>query len=48
MFVKINGALCYLWRAVDQHGNGLDVLLPSRRNAEAAKRFFRKLRNGLR
>ena len=48
VFVKINGTLCYLWRAVDQHGNVLDVLVQSRRNAEAAKRFFRKLLKGLR
>jgi putative transposase len=46
--VKINGTLCYLWRAVDQHGNVLDVLVQARRNAEAAKRFFRKLLKGLR
>ncbi|HET9117171.1 MAG TPA: DDE-type integrase/transposase/recombinase, partial [Pseudonocardiaceae bacterium] len=46
-FVKINGKLCYLWRAVDQHGNVLDVLVQSRRNAKAAKRFFRKLLKGL-
>ena len=41
VFVKINGTLCYLWRAVDQRGNVLDVLVQSRRNAKAAKRFFR-------
>ncbi|HYB34940.1 MAG TPA: DDE-type integrase/transposase/recombinase, partial [Mycobacterium sp.] len=46
--MKINGKLCYLWRAVDQHGNVLDVLVQSRRNAGAAKRFFRKLLKGLR
>jgi transposase-like protein len=34
--------------AVDQHGNVLDVLVQSRRNAKAAKRFFRKLLKGLR
>jgi transposase-like protein len=42
VFVKINGITHYLWRAVDQHGNVLDVLVQSRRNAKAAKRFFRK------
>jgi putative transposase len=47
VFVGINDKLCYLWRAVDQHGNVLDVLVQSRRNAKAAKRFFRKLLNGL-
>ena len=38
----------YLWRAVDQHGDVLDILVQSRRNAKAAKRFFRKLLKGLR
>ena len=46
--MKINGITGYLWRAVDQHGNVLDVLVRSRRNAKAAKRFFRKLLKGLR
>ena len=44
---KINGTIHYLWRAVDQHGNVLDVLVQSRRNAKAAKKFFRKLLKGL-
>jgi len=48
VFVGINGRLRYLWRAVDQHGNVLDVLVQSRRNAVAAKRFFGKLLKGLR
>jgi DDE domain len=48
VFVKINGATYYLWRAVDEHGDVLDILVQSRRNAVAAKRFFRKLRKGLR
>jgi putative transposase len=48
VFVKINGTIHYLWRAVDQHGNVLDVLLQPRRNAVAAKRFFRRLLKGLR
>ena len=48
VFVKINGTTHYLWRAVDQHGDVLDILVQSRRNAVAAKRFFRKLRKGLR
>jgi putative transposase len=47
VFIKINGTLHYLWRAVDQHGNVLDVLVQSRRNGNAAKRFFRKLLKGL-
>jgi len=47
VFVKINGKQHYLWRAVDQHGNMLDVLVQARRNARAAERFFRKLLKGL-
>jgi len=37
-----------MWRAVDQDGNVLDILVQSRRTAAAAKRFFRKLLKGLR
>ncbi|WP_148262681.1 IS6 family transposase [Hoyosella subflava] len=48
VFIRINGTQHYLWRAVDQDGNVLDVLVQSRRNAVAAKRFFRKLLKGLR
>ena len=39
VFVQINGAQRYLWRAVDQHGNVLDILVQSRRTAVAAKKF---------
>jgi putative transposase len=42
------GARHYLWRAVDQDGVCLDVLVQRRRNATAAKKFFRKLLKGLR
>ena len=48
VFVRINGRLRYLWRAVDQNGTVLDILIQSRRNAKAAKKFFRKLLKGLR
>ena len=47
VFIRINGIAHSLWRAVDQHGNVLDVLVQPRRNAKAAKRFFRKLLKGL-
>jgi putative transposase len=40
VFIRINGKRQYLWRAVDQDGNVLDILLTSRRNAKAATRFF--------
>lgn len=43
VFIRIHGKLHYLWRAVDQHGHVLDILVQSRRNAKAAKRFFHKL-----
>jgi len=45
---KINGKIHYLWRAVDQHGNVFDILVQRRRNTKAAKKFFRRLRKGLR
>jgi putative transposase len=48
VFIRINGALHYLWRAVDQHGVVLDILVQERRNATAAKRFFKRLLAGLR
>jgi putative transposase len=47
VFLKINGRLQYLWRAVDQDGEVLDILVQSRRNKPAAKKFFRKLLKGL-
>ena len=43
VFIRIRGKLHYLWRAVDQDGHVLDILVQSRRDAKAAKRFFRKL-----
>ena len=48
VFIRIRGKQHYLWRAVDQEGNVLDILVQSRRSATAAKRFFRKLLKGLR
>src|SRR5687768_685327 len=36
----------YLWRAVDQDGNVLDILVTDKRDAAAARRFFRKLLKG--
>ena len=43
VFVKIGGIQHYLWRAVDQDGEVIDVFLQSRRDGKAAKRFFRRL-----
>ena len=48
VFIRINGTIHYLWRAVAQHGNLLDVLVQSRRNAVAAKKFFRRMLKRLR
>ena len=48
VFLKINGRLHYLWRAVDQDGDVLDILVQSHRDKKAAKKFFRKLLKGLR
>jgi putative transposase len=43
VFVRINGEQEYLWRAVDQDGNVLDILVRNRRDKAAARRFFRPL-----
>jgi putative transposase len=43
VFVRINGKQHYLWRAVDQDGEVVDVYLQKRRDAAAAKRFFNRL-----
>jgi putative transposase len=47
MVLTIQAKKHYLWRAVDQDGNVLDILVQSQRNKKAAKRFFRKLLKGL-
>jgi putative transposase len=47
VFIRIRGKLQYLWRSIDPHGHVLDILVQSRRNANAAKRFFHKLLKGL-
>ena len=43
VFVKIQGKHHYLWRAVDQDGDVVDVFLQRRRDSRAAKRFFKRL-----
>ena len=43
LFVRINGQQQYLWRAVDQDGDAIDILLQRRRDQRAAKRFFQRL-----
>jgi putative transposase len=47
VFLTIQGTRHYLWRAVDQDGLVLDILVQRRRNKKAAKKFFRKLLKGL-
>ena len=48
VFLTINGERHYLWRAVDQDGDVLDILVQRHRDRKAAKRFFRKLLKGMR
>jgi putative transposase len=43
VFVKINGKQHYLWRAVDQDGDVVDVYLQAKRDGAAARRFFKRL-----
>jgi putative transposase len=43
VFIKINGIQHYLWRAVDQDGDVIDVFLQESRDSQAAKRFFKRL-----
>src|SRR5882757_11164193 len=47
VFIRIQGMQHYLWRAVDQDGVVLDILVQPRRDAKAAKRFFRRPPKGL-
>ena len=46
LFVNIGGQQRYLWRAVDQDGDVIDILVQPRRDRRAAERFFRKLLKG--
>ena len=43
VFIKIDGKQYYLWRAIDQEGEVVDVFLQTRRDGAAAKRFFKRL-----
>jgi len=43
VFLKINGRLHYLWRAVDQDGDVLDILVQRHRDRKLLRKFFRKL-----
>jgi putative transposase len=46
LFVNIQGQRQYLWRAVDQDGDVIDILVQPRRDRRAAERFFRRLLKG--
>ena len=46
LFVTIQGRQHYLWQAVDEDGDVIDILVQSRRNRQAAARFFRMLLKG--
>ena len=46
LFAKIRGRQQYLWRAVDEDDDVIDILVQSRRDRRAARRFFRKLSKG--
>jgi putative transposase len=48
VFIHIRGVLHYLWCAVDQLGIVLDILVQEKRGGAAAKRFFKRLLQGLR
>ena len=43
VYLKIDGRMVYLWRAVDAEGEVLDVLVQSKRNKHAALKLMRKL-----
>ncbi len=42
VFVRIQGKQRYLWRAIDQDGEVVDIFLQARRDGKAAKRFFKR------
>jgi putative transposase len=46
VFIRINGQQQYLWRAVDQDGDVIDILVQPHRDQRAAERFFRRLLRG--
>jgi transposase, IS6 family len=45
-YLKVAGTWTYLYRAVDQHGQVIDVLLSARRDLAAARRFFTRALRG--
>ena len=47
MHIVVQGKVMWLWRAVDEHGMVLDILLQDARDTNAAKHFFERLLEGL-
>jgi transposase InsO family protein len=47
-YVKVNGVWRYVYRAIDQDGQVIDVLLSARRDADSARRFFQRALSTLR
>ena len=45
-YIKVSGRWCYLYRAIDRHGNLLDSMLSEHRDRAAARRFLRRLIDG--
>ena len=43
VFVKVNGKLCYLWRAVDNEGEVLEAVLTARRDKAAALKLLKRI-----
>jgi putative transposase len=42
VFVKVNGKLCYLWRAVDHEGEVLEAVVTARRDKAAALKLLKR------
>jgi transposase-like protein len=45
-YIKVKGTWKYFYRAIDSEGNALDFMLSAKRDAKAAKRFFKKILKG--
>ena len=43
VFVKVNGKLCYLWRAVDHEGEVLEAVVTAKRDKAAALKFLKRI-----
>ena len=47
-FVKVNGKLCYLWRAVDHEGEVLEAVVTAKRDKAAALKFLKRIMKNVR